>query len=804
MASGTPYLQLEATPTACRNDDEFYLKQPVIISYQLVLSYQTRVVSGVNRLHIVTDPIITFWNPLDVPIVVPAGLVFTVKYWNVPYDLSISKSGAVQDCPVAAVSKSDNNFLSLEVGGLERLVLKPGEILKMSQSGSTLARSSVPDIHALAGKKGFNFGTGVAYPLLTRAGANVDVAATDTLIYSSAKPNNLTAGATSSDGHVLSGGNMHTRHFSLVHHEYYVGKDRAEIGDSLGIGGMFLDWDFGNKRLAPAATRGTSDAGTKPVSDRYYADQRPDVYKTFTDGRKIPTTGAKMPFMLLSFNAKTEAGSLLGTHTLSRFNPKALHVDFYDFKTTGPNSEREWLPYEYSVETLNGWKSATSSLDEDSTGRGFFGGGMDAANGSNFVTTHSVPREPLVSLAAFQHSFANGFDIQKPKYGYATLNAREPMLPQISHAIGNSLACPAIASNKTDGTLPGGRPMADHSYLANQALWDDWFLSGIAPQTNGFSVSRSQKVVATDFFSGTRKLPVVRFVPELRGQDPAKIASTYFSSIYPSAAATQAIASLIRVDGMFNVNSTSIEAWKSLLGARKERPLVIRDTNGKESVKSGETETPVSGLLSPVDIVAKGSGSVDPNEAAQWIGRRALSDAEIDSLARAIVREVRKRGPFLCLGDFVNRRISTDASLARAGAIQSALDSTDVPINSAYRSNSRATSGGGTFAFKQAEQGPLSYGIPGIVKQADILTPIAPVLSARSDSFLIRSYGEKTDAAGKVIARATCEAIIQRSPEFVDPADAADKAYSTIGPLNRIFGRRFEIISFRWLNPSEV
>ncbi|MEO5714118.1 MAG: hypothetical protein ABIT37_11580 [Luteolibacter sp.] len=804
MASGTPYLQLDGTPTACQSDDEFFFKQPAIINYQLVLSYQTRpVTSGantVNRLHLVLDPIITFWNPLDVPVVVPAGLVFTVKYWSVPYDLVISVNGVEQTCPVAGVQKSDLNFLSLEVGNLDRIVMKPGEVIKMSQSGSTLARSTAGvDFHALAGKKGFNFGSGVAYPLKTKADAFIDLTS-GTVDYIKAVANHLTDGATSSDGEVVAGGEKHKRHYALTHHEYYVGKDRIQIGDSLGIGGAFLDWDFGNKRLAAGAVHGESDPGTKASGDRYYANGRTDLFKTFTDGRKIPTTGAKMPFMLLSFNAKTEAGSLLGTRTLARFNPKALHVDFYNLQ----KAEREMLPFEYSVEAMNGWKSATSSLDEDPTGRGFFGGGMDAANGSNFVTTHSVPREPLVSLASFQHSFANGFDIQKPKPGYATLNAREPMLPQISHAIGNSMACPVIASEKVEGSLPGGRPMADHSYLANQALWDDWFLSGIAPQTNGFSSTRAQKAVATDFLTGTRKLPVVRFVPELRGQDAAKIVTTYFSSTYPSPAATQAIASYIRVDGMFNVNSTSVEAWKSLLGARKERPIVIRDINGKESVQIGGSETPVSDLLAPMDVIAKGSGSIDPSEPNQWVGRRTLSDTEIDSLARAIVREVRKRGPFLSLGDFVNRRVGSDTDLARCGAIQSALDANDVPINSAYRTGSRASGGGTTFAFKQAEQGPLSYGIPGIVKQADILTPIAPVLSARSDSFLIRGYGEKTDTAGRVIARATCEAVIQRSPEFVDPTDAADKTYTTIGTLNKTFGRRFQIISFRWLNPSEV
>ena len=109
-----------------------------------------------------------------------------------------------------------------------------------------------------------------------------------------------------------------------------------------------------------------------------------------------------------------------------------------------------------------------------------------------------------------------------------------------------------------------------------------------------------------------------------------------------------------------------------------------------------------------------------------------------------------------------------------------------------------------SFAFPEAEEGPLSQGAPGIIKQADILTPIAPILSARSDSFLIRGYGERVDASGRVLAKAWCEAVVQRSPEFVDPSDAAERAYSSINATNKKFGRRFDIVSFRWLSASEA
>lgn len=810
ISSGSPYLQVEASVDDCLKDDDFFFKQPVIISYQMVLSFETRIATtGAPRLYLVADPIITLWNPLDVPVVVPKNQFFTVTYWQIPYDLYLGVNGGpLSKYPLpSTLSRSvnggnaDNNFMGLQVGQLEQLVFKPGEVIKLSQSGSSIVKDSSPVDHYLAGKAGFNYGGGVSVPVRNISNQYVELKTTDIINYQ-AKPNNLTAGATNTDGHSLFGGTQHTRHFSLTMHNYHLGDDRGD--NSLGIGNMCIDWDFGNQRLKPGEVHDANDPGTKPSGARLYADNFPNIFKSITasDARDLPVSimsAAKQPFMILSYNAKTENSSDSGTKTLSRFNPKALHVDFYDLS----QKERDMLPYEYSVEPLTSWKNR--SLEVSSNGNSYYGGGLNAADGSSVVITHSVPREPLVSMAALQHSFANGFNFQRPISGYGSLNAREPMLPQIAHAIGNSTASPMLASGETEGTLSGNRPLADHSYLANQALWDEWFFSGITPQTEStFSKPRDQKSVASDFFNNTTPLPVVRYVPELLGQDPEKIISTYFSGVTPSDDATLNIASLIRVDGLFNINSTSVEAWKTILGARKGRPVVIRNSAGKESVKTNENTTPVAGLLGPQDLLVPGGDNVAASDPEQWAGRRSLTDEEIDTLARNIVKEVRKRGPFLCLSDFINRRVGNDKAMAHAGAIQSALDATDDKINAAYRAGGRAVTSGSRFTFPEAEQGPMSTGIPGIVKQADILTPIAPILSARSDSFLIRAYGEKTDASGKVIARAWCEATVQRSPEFIDPTDAPEKNYASISPINQTFGRRFDIVSFRWLNSSEA
>jgi hypothetical protein len=89
--------------------------------------------------------------------------------------------------------------------------------------------------------------------------------------------------------------------------------------------------------------------------------------------------------------------------------------------------------------------------------------------------------------------------------------------------------------------------------------------------------------------------------------------------------------------------------------------------------------------------------------------------------------------------------------------------------------------------------------------QGDVLQSLAPVLQVRSDYFRIRTCGEALDATGKVIARARCEAFVQRTPGFVDPADPvhATSAELKTAP-NQRFGRKYQIVSFRWLADSET
>jgi hypothetical protein len=89
--------------------------------------------------------------------------------------------------------------------------------------------------------------------------------------------------------------------------------------------------------------------------------------------------------------------------------------------------------------------------------------------------------------------------------------------------------------------------------------------------------------------------------------------------------------------------------------------------------------------------------------------------------------------------------------------------------------------------------------------QGDIMTALAPVLFARSDTFVIRAYGEAVNPATSATeGRAWCEATVQRVPDYFDGSQPAETAPADLNLLNQRNGRRFKIVSFRWLTRSDI
>lgn len=99
---------------------------------------------------------------------------------------------------------------------------------------------------------------------------------------------------------------------------------------------------------------------------------------------------------------------------------------------------------------------------------------------------------------------------------------------------------------------------------------------------------------------------------------------------------------------------------------------------------------------------------------------------------------------------------------------------------------------GGPFRSVEAwgESALLSDVLPPPVTPERFMAVVGPLLRVRSDTFRVRAYGEAVNPVdgANVEAVAYCEALVQRTP---DPA--ADGT-----------GRKFVVIFFRWLGPTDV
>jgi hypothetical protein len=243
------------------------------------------------------------------------------------------------------------------------------------------------------------------------------------------------------------------------------------------------------------------------------------------------------------------------------------------------------------------------------------------------------------------------------------------------------------------------------------------------------------------------------------------------------------IAAHLTVDGAFNVNSTSEEAWTALLAGLRDSEFEVDDGSAP-----APGETPFPRFRNP-----RGHSN------DVWDGYRSLKDDDLRKLAKEIVAEVRSRGPFLSLGEFVNRQVAAGAT-GLGGPLQAAIDRSGVNADSLHqRLNSEKYPVGGNISPPYT-----GVGTPGYLTQADMLNSIGPRLTVRSDTFMIRGYGESKDANGKVVARAWCEAVVQRMPEWIDRHQAPETEIGELTPVNGRFGRRFEIVSYRNIPPAEL
>ncbi len=400
----------------------------------------------------------------------------------------------------------------------------------------------------------------------------------------------------------------------------------------------------------------------------------------------------------------------------------------------------------------------------------------------------------------------------------------------------------------------------DLAYLLNENLWDRYFISSIPDSNSGWSLDNSEP------------LPNSRHrFKDAEGLSKSDVRDFDDAAVY------------LRNHGAFNVNSTSVEAWKALLTAFRQDAadnfdIAIEsqsnDENPDETVGIARSLDPISDAIDFVfsdgnaDEDSYGAGG-NRDLSNVVSGFRYLTDDMIQALAERIVDEVRIRGPFFSLADFVNRRLVTPDRSGNAwyeartnnaqikgvelidddydpvigltglnGALQRAIDlsginggvnypdNLDQDKDAAYGLTISNTSDGPSddtlhlrleparkhhldaehiAGAPASEAGQLLSGAPGFITQADLLAMIAPALTTRGDTFKIRSYGDTIDpATGEITTRAYLETIVQRTIDPVNPggsnSDGIDGEWIPTDSL----GRRFEIVSVRWISPDEI
>jgi hypothetical protein len=449
----------------------------------------------------------------------------------------------------------------------------------------------------------------------------------------------------------------------------------------------------------------------------------------------------------------------------------------------------------------------------------------------------AAPR--LLSLGQFQHASltANdsiaGYYIQ-PSYAFANSYSNSFVERRLtvqtradtSEYLNGSTTSPTVSKSNSR--------YFDISYLLNAALWDGYYFSSV-PQTGTITTPLNPRYLA----------------------DPGST---------PGDLRQMDAAGSLRVDGMFNINSTSTEAWVALLGGLNNLATPTDTASGAVFTRS---------LWQPGTSTAalKGTGT------DAYTGLRRLDQAQLEKLAAAIVQRVRARGPFVSLAQFVNRTLvaastdynpvindasnsgtkplcnSTSIPMGRglSGTLQAAIDhagrnagaslpdgglndfsggsvtpnGTKAAGDRVQFNNQTDTRLKGILYFADRDNEVASYpdsndskvgapgppgrrstAIPGWLLQGDVLQSLGSVLSARSDTFTIRAYGEASNPlnpSAAPTARAWCEAVVQRVPDYVVSVEnPANVAPSAVSPTNRTFGRNFRIVSFRWLTPKDI
>ncbi len=444
-------------------------------------------------------------------------------------------------------------------------------------------------------------------------------------------------------------------------------------------------------------------------------------------------------------------------------------------------------------------------MDVDASNRVPSLSGNKTTSGIKSGSYLEIPSGPMQTIADFRRSNA----------------LTTSFMPQFVQPVGNSLLHPMMFADKVvqPGIAPYNYTFLDHSVLANHALYDRFYFSTFA--TRGTTLPDA---AFEQFMNGIAPLALQSFMPYRPGGLTVAVAkSELFASGRPKNTSYKTAAEFQMIQGPFNVNSTSVQAWKAALGAMNKSDVSTLWARTSALESKTAVGIPIAAMSLMNGGVSRSAAidatKIDNARSNDWNGYRELTEPELEILAVKIVEQVRARGPFLSMSEFVNRQIGPASPLTVSGALESAIKESEInekknaafpntflaqtPITSADLSDPKLYN----YNTKEATTGNPAAGAPGWVNQADLLRILEPAATVRGDTFVIRVCGESWDPSGNVMARAYAEAVVQRVPDYLDPTNRPSlNVYTdtTATQTNKTFGRRINLVSFRWLSSNEI
>ena len=798
------------------------------------------------------QPVVTLWNPFNVRLTIPGFRVYC-KWQSLPIRIGCADgAGYAVAQPVGAYFPGG---VDLVVGGGTAITLDPGQtrVFALNEgtpipvpAGSGGAYNLTPG-YVASGRSGWRMtlpgkptGAGLRYTLIK----NIDevLAARDGIYYDyypahyKYSPVRLSFVGTT------------TAQFRQLYGEDAPYPFQQTLADAAASPRAFGTFAFGLRLSNDGVAQHDGRTGVKTLSKGFL---QASPFTTYTElGQK--SAGVLTAFPYASANV-TDLRTLPVAGQLSKEGNGGA---FYSAANSGVQYAGALnpvnAPYDLYFVPMSGFTDSNGPQSDPTNDHGgFILTGLDPTTGLSRAVVAELPVKPVQTLPGLQ-----GCDLRAtnpaPPFHYGLIGNADasPILPP-DDAVGRWIDQTGALRSRDE--ISQSFLQYDDSYCLNHLLFDDWFVSSLAPRPDDWAALRpgagaehtwnpavmsSLKRRWAAFAAGEEALPKSCYWPNATAStlDLEAVGRAGFAGSPAQPAAYQRIAVALRVPGQFNVNSTSVVAWRAVLGNLRAAAVPFLRPGGT-TVITTPTANPLARMAVAHEGPVTGGGA-----SAAVLGFAALNDAQLEQLAVEIVRQVKVRGPFLSLSEFVNRRLAPaepgnplDPSLH--GALGSALRALEQAGGSLHpgepaRRMGKTTSkvgdlGGleqtlplgdwtgtaagpkGDYLHPKAAEGSSTFGLPGWPRQADLLGRLAPIISVRDETFIVRAMGSTPHANGGT-AKAWCEAVYQRTPDYVDgrvPAHEAplgDEAQTGSYRVNALLGRRFRLVSFRWLQAKEL